>query len=101
MLLQDSRAEFLELRDNCTSEWTTLNGINGLKFTSKTNGNSIFLPAAGDYYYDSITSVGFTGTYWSSSLNTDEPYKPHIFFMYLGNTSNRCSYGHSVRPVSE
>lgn len=94
-------AEFLELRDNCTSEWTTLNGINGLKFTSKTNCNSIFLPAAGVYYHDSITRVGFGGDYWSSSLNTDVPYNVHTFFKDLGNTSDRCYYGHSVRPVSE
>lgn len=28
-------------------EWVTQNGTNGLKFTDKVNGNTIFLPAAG------------------------------------------------------
>ena len=37
-----------ELLDNCSSEWTTLNGINGYKFTA-TNGGSVFLPAAGHH----------------------------------------------------
>ena len=41
-----TKAEQDELRntDNCTWEWTTQNGVNGYKVTSKKNGNSIFLP---------------------------------------------------------
>jgi hypothetical protein len=41
-----TRAEQDELRNNCTWTWTTQNGVNGYKVTG-TNGNSIFLPAAG------------------------------------------------------
>ena len=40
-------AEMTELRSNCTWTWTSQNGVNGRKITSKSNGNSIFLPAAG------------------------------------------------------
>ena len=60
-----------ELRDNCTFERTTVNGVKGEKFTSKTNGGSIFLPGAGirnltDIYgTDDSDSQGY---YWSSSL---------------------------------
>ncbi|MBR2192648.1 MAG: hypothetical protein IJ910_04975 [Bacteroidaceae bacterium] len=36
----------VELRNNCTSEWTTLNGVNGRRFTGP-NGGTIFLPALG------------------------------------------------------
>ena len=32
----------MELLNNCTYEWTTVNGVNGGRFTSKTNGGSIF-----------------------------------------------------------
>ncbi len=35
-----------ELKKYTTSEWTTLKGVFGRKFTSKQNGNAIFLPAA-------------------------------------------------------
>ena len=38
-------AEFWELRDNCTNEWTTQNGVNGERFISRINGNSVFFPA--------------------------------------------------------
>ncbi|MBR3783332.1 MAG: hypothetical protein IKJ78_02545, partial [Bacteroidales bacterium] len=40
-----TREEWQELMDNTTSEWTTQNGVKGIKFTAS-NGNAIFLPAA-------------------------------------------------------
>ena len=67
-----TRAEQDELRNtnNCTWEWTTQNGVNGYIVTSKVNGNSIFLPAAGyrgNYYLSDAGSIGY---YWSGSLET-------------------------------
>ena len=99
-----TNAEFEELINNCNSEWTTLNGVKGRKFTSKKNGNSIFMPAAGYRNDTNLSNVGSGGYYWSSSLNTDYPdyawrvgfnsdnvYRSYIY-RYLGR---------SVRPVSE
>ena len=40
--------EWWELCDNTTITWTTRNGVGGRLFTA-TNGNSIFLPAGGEY----------------------------------------------------
>ncbi len=40
-------SEFEELVKNCTWEWTAVNSIEGYKITGP-NGNSIFLPAAGE-----------------------------------------------------
>ena len=56
-----------ELLNNCTSEWTTLNRVKGMKFTSKKNSNSIFLPAAGYYWAVGLESAGSDGLYWSST----------------------------------
>lgn len=64
--------EWRELRDNCTSTWTTLNGINGQCLTGP-NGNSIFLPNAGYRYEGELRNVGIMGQYWSSSLNINDP----------------------------
>lgn len=36
-----------ELIENTTSTWTVRNGVNGRLFTSKMNGKSVFVPAAG------------------------------------------------------
>ena len=95
--------EFQELKDNCTSEWTTLNGVKGRKFTSKINGNSIFLPAAGYRNLDYLLRVGSDGYYWSSSLYTVSPGSAcgldfDSDFVGTGNGNGRC-HGRSVRPV--
>ena len=76
--------EMLELIDNCNYEWTIQNGINGLKMTSKKNGNFIFLPAAGcsfaslpfgEVCYVNHHKEGIQGYYWTSSLNAGQCYK--------------------------
>ena len=99
-----SDAEWTELRTKCTWTWTTQYGKRGYKVTSKTNGNSIFLPAAGYQGGTSIYDVGFRGYYWSSSLYTDGPNRAWgVYFDSDGvNRSNfRRYYGFSIRPVSE
>ena len=59
--------EFQELLENCDVTWTDdYNGtaVAGLVFTSKVNGNSIFLPATG-YCCDSlVNNVGSFSFYW-------------------------------------
>lgn len=60
-------AEFQALYDNCTSEWTTLNGVNGLLFTSEVDGKTLFFPAAGYYDGTSLNNRGSSGDYWSST----------------------------------
>ena len=59
-----TRDEITELVENCTWEWTQLNGVNGYQVTGP-NGNSIFLPAAGE---SAKYSIGVKGYYWSSSM---------------------------------
>jgi hypothetical protein len=54
-----------------TMVWTQMNGVNGRKITSKSNGNSIFLPAAGYRRDDGLYAAGSYGYYWSSSLSPD------------------------------
>ena len=42
-----TKDELKELLDNTIKEWAQVNGVNGYKFIGS-NGNSIFIPAAGD-----------------------------------------------------
>ena len=95
-------AEQDELRNNCTWTWTTQNGVNGYKVTSKKNGNSIFLPAAGYRGGSSLDDAGSYGDYWSSSLFTGNASGAYYLYFRSSsvdwNYSRRCS-GHSVRPV--
>ena len=56
--------EFQELFKNTDKLWTTINGVNGYKFTSKKEGyqnNSIFIPAAGTCDGGSVDGVGIYG----------------------------------------
>ena len=95
-----------ELRDtnNCTWEWTTLNGVEGYKVTSKKNGNFIFLPAAGYRGSDNLSNAGSYGRFWSSSLNAS--YSNDAYYVYFNSDDvgwlniSRC-YGLSVRAVCE
>ena len=91
-----------ELLDNCTSEWTTLNGVKGTKFTSKSNGSSIFLPAAGRHLNRDLTFVGVYGYYWSSRLYReilDNAYQLLIYSGHAYRSYNDRYVGLCVRPV--
>ena len=97
-----TKEQIQELINETTSTWTTQNGVNGRLFTSKTNGNSIFVPAAGRVNYGSMYVVGSGGYLWSSSLYGDDAeYAWCLLFdsvgAYLYNGS-RCN-GRSVRGV--
>lgn len=100
-----TKAEQDELRTNCTWTWTTLNGVNGYRVTSKKTDYTdrfIFLPAAGYRYDASLYMVGSYGFYWSSSLSTDYPYGAWYVYFDPGFVNADISgrgYGRSVRPV--
>ena len=99
-----SAAEWDELLEECKWIWTTQGGKNGYKVTSKINGKSIFLPAAGYRYNTSLGSAGSLGLYWSSSLSTSSPLS--ACFVYFGSDYYDWYYGgrydgRSVRPVTE
>lgn len=96
-----TEAELTELCEQCTWTWTTRNGVQGYKVTSKKNGNSIFLPAAG---VDGISlyGAGSVGYYWSSSLYTGNPYRACSLYFDIGSVSryyNDRAAGQPVRPV--
>ena len=98
-----TKEEYIELLHECDWELTSLDGMLGCKVTGP-NGNSIFLPAAGDRYGSSLAYVGEHGAFWSSS-----PYESGAQGAYaLGFDSDGCYvgwcsryYGGSVRPVSD
>jgi hypothetical protein len=97
-----------ELREKCTWTWTSQGGRNGYKVTSKANGNSIFLPAAGFREKTSLYGVGSLGEYWSSSLDVDYPNRAYYIEFDEKDYRNTPPYysnpryiGLLVRPVSE
>lgn len=93
-----------ELVANCDSEWTTLNGVWGRRYTSKINGNAIFFPAAGYFAYETYYSKGTNGFYWTSTLNDKNSERAYDLFLASGSTGTSANfryYGASVRPVKK
>ena len=96
--------EWEELEKNCSWKWIWgKNGLNGYEVTSKINGNSIFLPAAGFKWGISASNVRSIGRYWSSSKSKDDSLGYWGFmFDYKdvdGKTYSDHWAGLSVRPV--
>lgn len=89
-----------ELINNTSHEWTTVEGVEGMRFTAA-NGNSIFLPAAG--YRNGEEMIADTkGYYWSGNVSsTNADYSNTLSF---GNGAvstgfSRRALGLSVRSV--
>lgn len=98
-----SLEQFSELINSSytTTEWMTQNGVIGLKITSKTNGNSIFLPAAGFREFK-LFDAGLCCSYWSRTLYTSSPINACDLYYNSSDVSMGSSYrlyGRSVRPV--
>ena len=99
-----SNEQFAELINSSytTTTWTTQNGVNGRLITSKRNGNSIFLPAAGYRSSSSLYNAGSDGNYWPRTLNESGPSGARNLFFGsgdIGTRSNSRYNGRSVRPV--
>jgi uncharacterized protein (TIGR02145 family) len=90
--------------DKVRHEWATVNSVNGRKFTDKTSGNSLFLPAAG-YRYSSAGTLSFVngyGCYWGSTPHESEETNAYNLFFFSGEAHsdvNSRNYGFSIRSV--
>ncbi len=94
--------ELDELSTECTWTWTTKNGVKGRNVVSKTNGNSIFLPATGYRSGSDLISTDSRGDSWSSSLDTSDlknAYYLCITSLIVKRSNYRRSDGRTVRPV--
>ncbi len=99
-----TQSEFAELLDECTWEWTTVNGVYGRMGTGP-NGKSIFLPAAGIFNSSGFTDFGWSGFLWSSSLDNTENRSDCAFALRYYSDSMEWNryfyriYGFPIRPV--
>ncbi|MBR5084777.1 MAG: hypothetical protein IKX33_09265 [Prevotella sp.] len=79
MWLMPTNMQQRELIENCTYEWTTMNGVRGVMFTG-TNDERIFIPAGGNYTESGLSNLGTVGTYWSSQI---QPGQSNASILYL------------------
>lgn len=104
-----TKADFEELKNSTKAEWVenyNSTGVKGYRFTSS-NGNHIFLPAAGYRYGTSLSYAGSDGGYWSSSLSMHSPNLAYYLSFdsggvdvnYYNRQGDHRNTGHTVRPV--
>jgi uncharacterized protein (TIGR02145 family) len=96
-----TESECKELLDKCKWERIILVGKSGYMVTGP-NGNSIFLPDAGERDESRLCGKGEYGYYWSSTSRSDDS----SYCLYTRDNKfvidwNLIKYGLSVRPVSE
>ncbi|MDR0431173.1 MAG: hypothetical protein LBH58_11940, partial [Tannerellaceae bacterium] len=89
--------------DKVSHVWTTVNGVNGRRFTDKATGASIFLPAVGYRNRDNGTLNGAgRGEYWSGT-HYDSNYAYILYFTSVGANASYTDreYGVSIRCVAK
>lgn len=89
-----------ELREHCTWTWTTQNGVNGYLVIGP-NGNSIFLPVAGNSC-EELPCNAESGGYWSRTLNIEVNQVAYFLYFDSENVRLSChnrSIGFPVRAV--
>lgn len=97
-------AEMNELVQQCDWQWTTLDGVNGYRVTSRTTGGSIFLPAAGYKEGQEVLFAGSAGRYWTA---TRHPYHANCAMELFFSSDYHYAYfyrrfrGYPIRPVRE
>ena len=90
-----SAAQFQELLDNSDCYSKEYNGVPGYLYTSKFNGNSIFLPFAGRY--ENTNYIEGSCEYWSRETLSYTDFGAKFNAGSI-STSSRC-YGMPIRPV--
>ena len=77
--------QFIELLNNCTDEWTKVNGVDGYLFRSNTNDRAVFFPAAGWYSTHGLYGLGSNGAYWCRTYNSSKSKWAHCLGIQYGN----------------
>ncbi|MCD8284638.1 MAG: hypothetical protein LUB62_00215 [Prevotellaceae bacterium] len=94
-------AELDELISKCKWEWTTVGGHNGYLLTAS-NGNCIFLPAAGARYTSTPEDDGYYANYWASTpSNYKNAYSLNYSTIYYFVGDGARYSGFSIRPVAD
>ena len=90
--------------EKVSSEWTSVNEVNGYKFTDIDSGKSIFLLAASNRGYDGMyIDFGLCGDYWSSTQGGSSSLAYSLTF-HNGRAyydANIRYAGFTIRPVAD
>lgn len=103
MPTKEELEELIALPNQWVINYNGVSGLNGRVFTG-TNGNTLFMPAAGFFYGSTTQQVGSGCGLWSSIIIGDPYTALYLYFtsdyIYISNGNNRGDRGFSVRCVS-
>lgn len=98
-----SKEQWDELLNQTDITWETVGDVYGCRFTSRTNGQSIFLPAAGYYEFGALTSNNSVGGYWSSTIANGTSCKAYYLRLVVNRShdvsTDERSNGRTIRAV--
>ena len=95
-----TKEDYIEIMENCIGTCLIQNGVRGFQFKSKINGNSIFLPAAGNCSNSTYYGIGSIVNYWSRSLDIDDPNLAlRLYNDLVDNKGELFSLRYIARPV--
>ena len=100
-----TKEQFQELITYTNHEWTSIDGINGMKYSNKKDDTKyIFIPATGYCYHGSLYEVGSFGCVWSASRNKYNAWSAWGMYFDAGDVDVDVDYsgrylGCSVRGV--
>ena len=101
-----TRSELEELLSRCSWTWVTRSGIKGYNVVGK-NGQSIFLPANGEYSAnDKGAKAGIFGEYWSGTFKTTTDFYSHSYALMFTQSARKEVEGYyryvglAIRPVT-
>ena len=98
-----SNEQIQELLDGTTNQWTQINDVNGLLLTSKANGKTLFIPAAGGYAGENHVQDNSSAFIWSrtlysaSSISSADMLYSASYSTYA-SSNYRCN-GYTIRPI--
>lgn len=100
-----TREECIELVDNCAWSVVSRNGTNGVVFTSKINGNTLFFPFSGSFF-SQYNDIGENGFVWASDGNVGMPILAKSLSIHSGEQPNGDAtllryMAVPIRPVTE
>ena len=108
-LIDNTTPTFIDLQGNEFSQSEANNdaiaeyNLKGVKFTSKNNSNSIFIPASGICYDSAFYCAGYFGNLWSSDLSSNFSWCAwSLNFNYYGGLDVSLYdrwYGQTVRAI--
>ncbi len=96
MWCMPTQAQMSELMNRCTWTWTTINDVPGYLVTGS-NGNSVFLPAAGIRDGSELSNYGMNGLYWTRTLDSMEGSDRASGLSFHQSSSPAWSYTYSLR----